>query len=363
MAGSIDDALGEPIYDELCVAIEQITAGENPSNAMLVKIMHYSPQAPVIEALGHPQLTTGFLRIAWNYQVLPDSIAYALLEAAFKKDDDCEAMLGWTEILAPNEDAVALLNSYIHRISPEGSLYKPPKMEYTLSVMYFVMRAVNRDTFHLIPFMARATLQSAWDTLDIDEGKWMIKVNACGRVMYNPHSNLKDLEDAKKHALYSQSLKVMAECEVISLHARAIVSGRPPSASEILESDDEFVNVFKTITTMGVFMSQLLGQPFLHLFGSSFLDWAKALGQIDTQLGMCNVRGPTWVYRAENRATWLEFGQVMGFVELAGQIEARFQCIYPRCPAPKPLGGAWTSFTQNVGGNFTPYCGIRCQQT
>ena len=113
---------------------------------------------------------------------------------------------------------------------------------------------------------------------------------------------------------------------------------------------------------MCIELSQPIARSALPLFDSGFLDWAKALGQIDTRLGLCNERDREWSHYNDVRASWLELGRIAGFLKNARQINTEFECAYPRCPAPRPLGGAWGCFTQVMGEESVTYCSIRCQQ-
>ncbi|KAF8598398.1 hypothetical protein BDV93DRAFT_547412 [Ceratobasidium sp. AG-I] len=260
------------------------------------------------------------------------------------------------------EDALTVIDSYLYRISPKGYLYQELCMRYLLALATFTMRSVKPTTNHLIPTMIRATLLYAWRTLDTDEGQWINDHFALGRMMYNFHVNQTLLIGSRRHSIHFETLQVMAECEIFNLHARAILTLDPPPPTWVPTADEKNFGIFNTMSRMYAELSQPLARPALPLFDSGFLDWAKTLGHIDTRLGLCSERDRAWLHYRDVRASWMDLGRVAGFLKKAKKINAEFECAYPRCPAPRPLGGAWACFTQDAGEESTTYCSIRCQQ-
>lgn len=125
---------------------------------------------------------------------------------------------------------------------------------------------------------------------------------------------------------------------------------------------DENLGVFKAVSYMTSELSRPMALPTIPLFDPGFLDWIKVLGHIDTRLGFCSTRDRAWSHYNVVRASWVGLGEAAGFLKLARKINAEFLCAYPRCPTSKALGGARGCFTQDVGGELTSYCSIRCQQ-
>lgn len=123
---------------------------------------------------------------------------------------------------------------------------------------------------------------------------------------------------------------------------------------------DVLPDALKTLSNLCVELNLPLARPAHGSLRPEFLDWAKVLGQIEARLGLCKAHNPVWAYYRDVKQRWLSLGTVVGFWDIASELNRIFQCSYPRCPTPHYfLGGL---FREDVGEVPQLYCGIRCQQ-
>lgn len=179
------------------------------------------------------------------------------------------------------------------------------------------------------------------------------------------------ISEGDANEIYHQALQVIVECDIIALHAHAILTSRHHSETV---SDGQLcfltsipytapnlnLGILKLVSDLATHLERPIAQSVIHMFQPSLLDWVKTRQQLEMRLVMCTRDDPLVAHHARNRAAWLLLEDNAKYLRLRKIVG--HSCMYPRCPDPDPIGGAWICFMPDVGKGYSYYCSVRCQQ-
>lgn len=178
-------------------------------------------------------------------------------------------------------------------------------------------------------------------------------------------------------AEYFGCLREMAECNIVSFFAHGTLLPKPEipyglvklkseygaaccQAVTLMHHSDHDCHFSKTVICVTAQLSRKMAKLAISSFETDFFDWFKALRQLEMRPTMTDLAGPLLSAHATNRKAWLGLREVLGFTRILKSLD--YTCMYPRCPNPQPVGGAWVCFSRDTGDGCSYYCSIWCQQ-